>query len=143
MNDADYEGQKIRVDALIDRWVKPIGLGWWRIDFNWSRERKEASPDSPSDFQCVMECSAKWQYRKAAITCYAPAVAEIEDDDYLEWVFIHELMHIFVNESRESDDWMSHEERVCSELASAFQWLRDHLTQPQQVRPMRVAAGWP
>lgn len=127
MTDAEYQAQKDRVKALIERWVKPIGLGWWRIDFNWSRERKEPADDSPSATRCVMECHALWKYRKATITCYVPAVEEIEDDEYLEWIFIHELMHIFVNEIREPEDWMSHEERVCSELASAFQWLRQSL----------------
>jgi predicted SprT family Zn-dependent metalloprotease len=86
----------------------------------------------------VAHCSSDWRYGHACITWNMSLVRE-QSDDKLEVVFVHELMHIFVNEMRwtadNSDDSIDHEERVVSTLTKAFPWLRDHLVEQQQQQP--------
>ena len=48
-----------------------------------------------------------------------------QTDDELEWAFVHELAHVFLNEMRQEDDAAAHEERCASQLADAFIWLRE------------------
>ena len=133
MNDAEYEAQKERVQALFSKWVKPLGLGWWTITTEWDRQFKNSEPKSTpygkNEKNCPMDCSASWKYGTALIVCYLPAITTLTDTE-LEWAVVHELMHIMVNECRVGgDDWLDHEERVCSTLAKAFLWLRDSLVE--------------
>lgn len=44
-------------------------------------------------------------------------------DEEIEYVVVHELMHVFLNEMREQGQ--QHEERVATLLAKAFLWVRD------------------
>ena len=129
MDDAEFQVQKTRVLALIEKWVKPIGLGWWHITFKYVRDSFLVSPeDHEANWQCVMKCNAKWQYLDAAISISMPAIVDLDDDD-LEKYFIHELCHIPVNELRQvnEDDCLMHEERVVTTLANAFVWLAESL----------------
>ena len=130
MTDDEYETQKARIAPLIERWVKPLGLGWWKIDIAYRRERFDPKGDGErfSEGEVLGKCWANWRYGEACITLSMPAVADLKDDE-LETAFLHELMHVFLNETREAgDDWLCHEERVASTLTKAFLWLRDHLT---------------
>ncbi len=125
MTDAEYEAQRARVQALCDRWLGPLRLLWWTIVIVWNREHNHDAPEE------AMHCSVEWNYNRATITVNLPEIADYIDDQ-LEWTFVHECMHIFVNETRPMDDpkshttdWLEHEEHACSALASAFISLRD------------------
>jgi len=123
MNDAEYDTQKARIQVLIDRWVRRIGLGWWDLSFEYVRAEFEV--DGKPAPETSARCTANWRYGHAHLAFNMPRVADLEDQD-LERCFVHELMHIFLNEARESgDDWLDHEERVASTLTKAFLWLRD------------------
>jgi len=133
VNDAEYEAQKARVEALFERWVGTIGLGWWRIQYVWHREESRDT-DIDKDDVCMMDCRADWRYLHATINVYLPSIAEVDDTDYLEYLVVHELMHIFLCELRdrkETDDddedtaASDHEERVATVLAKAMLWARD------------------
>jgi len=141
MDDKAYRAQKARVEALIEKWVKPVGLGYWRLTFSWYREPLPPYPgkQAPSAPDVVlMDVRADWRYNQAFIRVCLPEVAEL-DDDHLEWAFVHELMHVFLNEMRYygDDGRKEHEERVASHLASAFIWLRNH-ERAQAKRPKRA-----
>ena len=41
----------------------------------------------------------------------------------IEKVVVHELMHVFLNETRE--EGIDHEERVATQLQKAFFWIRN------------------
>ncbi len=137
MNDAEYEAQKDRIEALREKWVKPLGLGWWRIVIDYVRqgwprtEEQEATSSYP-----IMECAVRWEYLQAMIKVNVPELVDM-DDDRLEECFVHELCHIFVNELREvspdHDGWIKHEERVVTHLAHAFLWLRKHVEDTHAV----------
>jgi hypothetical protein len=136
MTDAEYEEQKGRIRKLVEEWVKPIGLGWWRIDFEYEREDKPC-PEGATD-SCVAECHVAWKYLQATITFYLPQVARL-DDERLEYAFVHELMHVYLNQMRPwmSKEWPQYEfleaensareERVATELGHAFVWLKQQV----------------
>lgn len=117
MTDKEYSKEKRRVEKLLEKWIKPLGLGWWMIDISYSRD----FAGDTDGFDTVAECSSKWYYRIADVKFYLPAVARI-DDARLEVLVVHELMHIFVNEMREKDEDRRHEEHVVTGLANAIVW---------------------
>lgn len=128
MDDAEYEAQKARVQRLIAKWVRPIGLGWWQINMEWTRAHGERRDD---DFEVKFVCRADWRYALANITVYLPGIAGVTDDD-LERMFVHELMHVFLCEMRVTDEdgarkQRDHEERVATMLANGFMWMHDAL----------------
>jgi hypothetical protein len=123
MTDAEYE-------ALAEKWIDAIGLGWWEIDLVYARDDYEAEPRGDAS-RSLATCSADWRYGHACITWNMPEVKDTPDAK-LETAFVHELMHIFLSEARWIDkdtpkehDSLDHEERVASTLAKGFLWLRD------------------
>lgn len=121
MNDREYAKQKKRIQALIERWVKPIGLGYWTINFEYSRERLGEA--HVAEYDTLARTTSSWEYRHGLISFSMPNVMEIDDEE-LERAFVHELMHIFLNEMRDWTTDNNHEERVASELTSAMLWVR-------------------
>lgn len=89
MTDKEYQKQKRRVQRYIDKWFKPMDLGWYWVDCEWIRERNEDQPATTAI------TTAFWQYRHATIKWYMPSVAD-NDDDYLEGIVVHEFVHILV-----------------------------------------------
>ena len=67
---------------------------------------------------------ADWRYRSVEIDINVPSMSEQSDRD-LDTYFVHELMHVFLNEMRANEDRVNHEERVATTLADAFIWIRD------------------
>lgn len=119
MTDAEAEAQKARVQALIDKWLVPLGLRWWRLHFQYDRAPKATDGEIS---RCVAECWPDWRYGEATIRFYLPCVAD-QDDDELEYAFVHECQHCFLHETREGahEDGWPHEEHAATRLALAFQ----------------------
>lgn len=125
MTDAEYEEQKQRIRAIADRWIEPLGLNWWKIELEYSREPLQGAEEDAKQGWCLQAtCRAKWQYLDATITFGLPSIAHLSDEA-LEDVIVHELMHVFVNEMREKG--INHEERVVTQLTKAVIGLRAHL----------------
>ena len=130
MNDAEYEQQKARVQAVFERWVKPIGLGWWQIDVFWHRDERYGDDVryAGTPRACAAQCYADWEYMTASIEIYLPVIAQL-DDEALEYAILHELAHVFLSEMRPNEDVRTqadakHEERVATTLAKALIWAR-------------------
>lgn len=87
MTDKDYKAQRERVTKLFDKWYAILGMSWWRIDREWSREREEDSANT------VGLTSCNWEYRTGNITFFLPACADL-DDSTLEEAVVHEFVHI-------------------------------------------------
>lgn len=130
MNDADYDAQVKRIAALHETWARPIGLSWWRIDYVYERAGiQQNDAQRQSGMLNIFEVTSDWRYMNAKIWCNMPAILDLPDDR-LEQCFVHELMHIMVNEMvvpDQSPEALAHEERVCQTLANGFIWMRDHL----------------
>ena len=133
MNDADFDVQRQRLVALSEKWIKPLGLGWWNIAFAYHRDDYVPLGTTARD-DSLAKCRASWRYGNALISFNMPLVLEQDETD-LEVAFLHELMHIFLNEMRwtadNSSDSLDHEERVASTLTKAFLWLRDSLVKDE------------
>lgn len=145
MNDREYRRQKRRVERVFDRWRAPLGLGWWRVGLVWSRERDRVRPDTDVAANGVEVTAARttvsWPYREATIEFFLPALEDVSDER-LEYIVVHECMHILVNEMRWVDggaDNIEHEERVVTDLAKAFRWVRD--AAEKRELPLKRAKG--
>lgn len=129
MTDAEYRKQRARVQRLLDKWQAPLGLGWWKVTHYWYRE--SLNDDHPDDGQSNIAADTKvnWPYMEAAVRWCLPIIAE-QTDARIEWLVLHELCHILVNEMRAGEDTarLDHEERVCSTLAAAFVWADEAAT---------------
>lgn len=124
MTDAEFQAVVDRIKPLVEKWITPLGLKWWRkIHFDYARHRKD------SENSCVADTEVSWEYCEATVTFYVPTINTKEiDDAELEYFIIHEYMHVLVKEMRWQDDNADnrrHEERVCTQLAQAFMWVRD------------------
>lgn len=130
MTDEEYAAQKERLRTLTERWVAPLGLRWWRLDLEYDREGIRVSDEEHAEnWRCLFRVFTRWEYAEAKIVCNMPALADL-DDERLEEKFVHELVHVLVNEMREEGH--CHEERVVTTLTKAFLWVRDMLG-PQAV----------
>lgn len=107
-----------RIKKLIDKWLGPLGLGWWqRIVFIYSADHP--SFEKKNGDEVVMIVNADWRYKAAVVTVNCHKVIEMSKD-YLESVFLHEMAHIMLDELNVHND---HEERVCTNLSQVFRWL--------------------
>jgi hypothetical protein len=129
MTDKEYEKQKRRIRKLIKKWVKPLGLHWWRMDFAYRRDANTNHTASYSpklngngnQWVVVMDTSADPYYRKGLITVYLPELQDMPDDE-LEECFLHELMHVFLSPMH-NQKVAKEEESVAQSLALAFIWI--------------------
>lgn len=129
MNDKAYREQKARIDKLIKKWVKPIGLGWWDMKFIYVR----GEDDQPAAYEppiaksgqavCIMSTQTDYYYKFATIKFFMPVIADWDDDKELERFFVHELMHIFLKPMQTRQKF-SEEELVATQLAEALIWAR-------------------
>lgn len=120
MNDKEYNIQKKRVQKLINKWRRPIGMGWWRIEFAFTRER------NADEYNCVAMTESRWQYRYAAITFYLPAVAD-NDDDFLENIVVHEFSHVLISSMAQAipEEHQMEHEYATECVAQAILWARE------------------
>lgn len=123
MTDKEYNLTKRRIQALVKKWIKPLGLNTWRVEVKYCRAGIEGdAADIAESREVIAKCYAKWQYLTALIEFNMLEVFALSDAD-LEETFVHECMHVFVNEMRMWDEdhhGIDHEERVVSQLTSAM-----------------------
>jgi hypothetical protein len=120
MDDAAFTALKDKLETILRRWVKPIGLGWWDIEGHYHRD-DYPYPGEEAGRTSLAICRPNWSYMEADILFNMPALNGKSDKD-LEHIVVHELMHIFLNEMHESG--VEHEERVATTLENAFLWLQ-------------------
>jgi hypothetical protein len=133
MNDAEFETQKARIIALERRWFETLGLAAWKLNTEFVRgDFSNGGQPAPDTLATAKTHS---EYMLATISWNMPVVIDHNDRE-LERIFLHEMMHVMVNEMRpsrpnnevnnalsEEDSW--HEERVCTMLGNAFLWTRE------------------
>ncbi len=113
-----------RFERLWEEVARPMGMAWWEITITFSTDRERFM--RPNDNECLMICNADWRYGMATIDVNVGRADET-NDEALEEYCVHEMMHILVNEMRQKEDCLAHEERVVTGLTKAFMWMRDHL----------------
>ena len=124
-NKHSCKAQHKRIRALGKKWIAPIGLGWWSIETFYcdsaAKYRKATGNDS---LVSAATCVTDWRYRTANIYFNCRLWKRMDDAD-AEYAFVHELMHIFLEELMNCrDDKRDHLERVATSLALAMVWAR-------------------
>lgn len=89
MNDREYAKQKKRIKALIDEFFKPLGFGWYTVDFRYDRDL------NGDNTNVAATTHVDWHYMQATITFFVPRISDLTDEE-LYGVVIHELCHIIV-----------------------------------------------
>jgi hypothetical protein len=123
MTDKEYREQKKRVKAYFDKWSRAVGLGWYRVFYEWDRARSE------DDVSEVMKTTVSWHYREVTFYIRLPAAAEL-DDEHLEHVVVHELVHAltgsFMSQMDLSDKAVNQIMEFGTEsIAMALIWARE------------------
>lgn len=127
MTDKEYREQKKRCETLIKKWVGPLGLNWWELNYEWVRGTHDGSPTTYAPFvgkseayTCIMEVSTDYYYKTANIKFYLETIKQYEN---IENYFVHELMHIFLK-PMQTKQKAAEEELVATQLANAVIWAR-------------------
>ncbi len=125
LNKKDYKKEQDRIKVLVSKWEPILGLSDWKIKYVFTLE------SDSWDIRTAGRASVDWQYKLAYITFYCNETATLDIVE-LEWMVVHEMCHVIVNEMRAMtkdshlnqsyfiDGWIMHEERVCTELANSF-----------------------
>jgi len=122
MKKKEIRRQKHRLKCLLQKWVEPLGMGAWRraLYFYYEDDVERFKGELG---EVLFRTTASWPYEWIDIEVNVPLMVDIPDGE-LEEYFIHELMHGLLNEMREND--IKHEDRVCTNLARAFRWVRKY-----------------
>lgn len=114
--------QQKRIEKLWKKWCDRLGMYGWDVTRTY-HDGPYIQADGLNSDGGVASTSARWQYKHGAIAFDVTQTAKLSDER-LEYVVVHEIMHIWLNEMR--SDGLDHEERVATELAWAF--LRTELS---------------
>lgn len=108
-----HERTKKLLDRLVRKWVGKLWLAQWKVDvtFHWNGLQ-------PQEVHGRCECD--WRYCEAMLHFNIPALSA-QSDEQVERTVVHELLHIHLNEMRETG--LPHEERVCSQLTNVIHHL--------------------
>lgn len=123
MKQKQFKRQRRRLRKLAEKWIGPLGLKWWTIEHRY-HDDQEAFLKENGDRVLMFVC-ADWRYRTASIDVNLVLVAD-RSAAQLEKDYVHELMHILLNEMRMTcvePDFHEHEERVAQTLADAILWV--------------------
>ena len=127
MKDSEFEATKERIRIIRDFWAEKLGLLWWTVHYNYRDD--SAYFQEPNGVQAAARCRPEWRYLEASIDLNMPQLFGMDDDE-LEKIIVHEMMHILLHEMRNFDEeaGLKHEERVATTFTKAFLWVRDFLT---------------
>jgi predicted SprT family Zn-dependent metalloprotease len=123
MTDAEYEAQCKRIRRLMERWKDPLGLHAWNIEQTYHRGQIPPKIGGQTFEESLACTGVKWQYLYAHIEWDCEQAARC-DDAWMETAVIHEYCHVLVAEMRHEDRDLLHEERVCTSVTLAIQWVR-------------------
>lgn len=121
MTDKEYREQKKRIQGFADKWFKTMGLGWFKVDFEWSRLE---------DGEIAAHTNSSWQYKSAIITWYLPHIAKY-DDEVIEQTVVHEFAHVLLSGLAQNmihdDEQMAKQvnEYTTELVANAVLWARE------------------
>lgn len=105
---------------LFDKWVGLTYVGWWKIDVTCLSNKAYAKAENYKRKQAkcsIATCHSDWRYLEACINVNKSTLKHMTRKE-IEYTVVHEIMHIFLNEMRESG--IEHEERIATLLARSF-----------------------
>ena len=113
MTDREFTAEKKRVTAAIRHWHQRLLLTNFDLHLEFDRTGEQMLGDA-----CMM-IHPNWKYMRAAIRINPRDTASLTDER-LDWVVLHELGHLIVNEMTPAGDADDHEERICTMIANAI-----------------------
>lgn len=118
MTDKEYRSAKSRVEKLIEKWFKPIGMGWWQVYIDYNRGYSD-------ELTTIAITNCNWQYRTGHIEFFLPVCQELNDEK-LEEAIVHEFCHILVAPIQDLRDDQSREitEHTVTTIARSIIWAR-------------------
>lgn len=114
LSDPEFAAVQKRVFDAVGTWKERLWLWGWNVQLRWG---DGAIPDGD---MAVASCDARWEYMRATLTFDVRGMA---DEQSIDAVVIHELLHALVNEMRMlavSADDITHEERVVTHLTNVI-----------------------
>jgi len=86
MTDKEYNQLRKKILKILDKWVRPMGLGWYSISYTWKREHPDNGIGASTEYDL-------WMYKKITINFDMPILSTISGKE-LENTVVHELCHI-------------------------------------------------
>jgi hypothetical protein len=114
MNDQQYETEKKKVSAVLDKWVKVLGMDYHYIKVFWERNKDEQRNHTMASTQ------ADWQYRQMFLYFFLPRIAEL-DDDQLDNLILHELSHMLIRSAYTVEEYSDKVEYAVENVAHAIE----------------------
>ena len=100
---------------------------WWATYLGVMRYEFDLLYCSSSEWDqgkdCIAYINTDWKYQEASIYFNMQKMRE-RSAEQIEYTIVHELCHLLVNEMQNYKR-VDHEERVVTDLAKAFIWVRD------------------
>jgi hypothetical protein len=98
VNEDEFAVQKERVRNEFNRWRNVLGLDEWHIDLRY-RDGEFIKGDGSPSADAVGLTRVDWEYRRAAIDFRCDMIADLDAAE-LEYVVVHEGMHVLLNGQR-------------------------------------------
>lgn len=127
MSPETFDEQKARIRAMFTRWRDVLSLDEWEVTLNY-HDGEFVKRDGSGSANAIGLTHVDWEYRRATID-FRCDMAVDEDDDEIEYVVVHEAMHVLLNgmrAMREAGDTIGRayeslfEEHTATTLARAF-----------------------
>lgn len=111
MTDDEFDVMSEKVESLITLWKPFFGIENWSLVINLHRG------PIPGDEDAAGSCRSTWEYMHATLAFNLEELADYEDEE-VEGVVIHELLHIIVDELKTK---RGSPERVVTHLSRILQ----------------------
>lgn len=109
----------------VDVWTGVLGLRSWECSFFYIYDAEQypqyfANDEVGKQIMAHVDCD--WRYMQLLIAFNVKQMCECSEEK-IERIVVHELVHALVNEMRSRG--VPHEERVVTQLTSAFIWTKE------------------
>lgn len=109
-----------KFSKLVWKWRYKTWVSWWDIDVRYFSGKEYAKIEGYKKRHAsgsIATCHTDWRYLTACIDVNKSAIKDMNEEE-IEYVVVHEIAHIFLNEMREKG--IKHEERTATILARSF-----------------------
>ena len=111
------KAERKRIRKIAKKWRHVLGLDEWDVTTLYADGTLIVN--GALNPEASASATVLWEYRRVTFEFNVQETAKMSDAD-LEECYVHEAMHALVNELRETEGYMKHEERVATTLAVAF-----------------------
>ncbi len=103
----------------LDKWCNKTWLNLWRVSLFFLDQKEYQKETGNDEHYSLATCKSHWEYLEASIFVNRK-ILNNQPKSRIEYFVVHELMHIFLAETRLSHEDLKHEERIATLLARSF-----------------------